>query len=183
MKPRTDERLAGRARRGDLGALALLLSRWQDPMLRYCRRFTTSTEDARDVAQDVMLRATQGLARYDRGRPFEPWLCKVARNTCLNHGDRERRRRMPPAPSDAESDALPPDVLASRREEVRRVRSAISNLETEDRRLLTMKLVLLKTNQEIAERLGISPGALRTRACRALARLRGLLGEGEEVWP
>ena len=49
MKPRTDACLAGRARRGDLGALALLLARWQDPMLRYCRRFTVSTEDAMEV--------------------------------------------------------------------------------------------------------------------------------------
>jgi RNA polymerase sigma-70 factor (ECF subfamily) len=181
VTPHHDERLAGRARRGDLGALALLLSRWQDPILRFCRRFTVSEEDARDVAQDVMLRTTEGIETYDDARPFAPWIYRVAKNTCLNYRAREDRRRMPRAASDAPSGTLPPDELVSRREEARRVRRAIRSLDEDDRRLLTMKLVRGKTNTEIADAMGITPGALRTRACRALARLRGLLSG--EVWP
>ena len=73
----------------------------------------------------------------------------------------------------------PPDVLVARREEVARVRIALGRLSAADRELLKMKLVRGLGNRDIAQRLGITQAALRTRACRALSRLRETLGSSE----
>jgi len=171
--------LAARARRGDLAALADLLGRWQTPLFRFCRRLVGHEEDARDLAQDALLKATRALDRYDTSRPFAPWIYRIARNGCLNH--LERRRVRSATPLRAGRAEPPPDVLVARREEVLRVRRALSELGRDDRRLLEMKLVRNLDNREIARRLGIGRGALRTRACRALSRLRALLDEKKEA--
>lgn len=168
-----DEVLADRARGGDLRALSLLLARWREPLVRFCRRLARHEEDARDLAHDALLRVTSGLASYDPARPFAPWIYRIAKNACLNHLERERIRSEPPVREP--SAPPPPDVLVARREEVERVRAAIRELPPADRELLTMKLVAGLPNATIARRLGIAPGALRTRASRALARLRARL--------
>jgi len=173
--PDRDEILAGRASRGDPVALSRLLVRWESPVRRYCRRILRHEDDARDLAQDVLMRVSRGLPSFDTSRPFAPWIYRIARNACLHHLDRERLRR-PAGPSrEAEEPAPPPDVLVARREEVARARAALSRLPQPDRQLLELKLVKGLTNAELTEHLGLTPGALRTRACRALGRLRSAL--------
>jgi RNA polymerase sigma-70 factor (ECF subfamily) len=173
-----DEVLAARAGRGDPAALSLLLSRWRGPLVRFCRRITRHEEDARDVAQDALLRATRAMETYDTGRPFAPWMYRIARNTCLNHLERERRRSGSAPATDLAAETPTPDVLVARREEVARIRAALAGLGARDRELLRMKLVEGLGNEAIARRLGISSGALRTRASRALGRLREALEAG-----
>lgn len=171
---RADEALAARARLGDERALSDLAERWQAPILRFCRRRLANEEDARDVAQEVMLRATRAIGTYDPDRPFPPWIYRIARNACWNHLERKRvRDAATPATRKAEPT---PDVLVATKDEIRRVRKALKTLGKEDRALLTMKLIGGLGNAEIARRLGITCGALRTRACRALSRLRAELG-------
>lgn len=174
--------MAARARRGDLKALSDLLARWPARLTSFCRKLVGHDEDARDLAQDALLKATRALDRYDPSRPFAPWIYRIARNSCLNHIERRRVRSAAPPPEAGPDRSEPaPDVLVARREEVLRVRRALDQLGPEDRRVLEMKLVRNLDNREIARRLGIGRGALRTRACRALARLRAALDEEKEV--
>jgi RNA polymerase sigma factor (sigma-70 family) len=175
-----DEALAGRAGRGDSGALSLLLLRWHEPLVRYCRRILTDEDEARDLAQDTLLKVTRALPRFDPSRPFAAWIYRIARNACLNHLERRRLRGRPEVPADRVGPTPRPDQLAARREEADRVREALAGLPRADRELLRMKLVTGLDNAEISRRLGLTPGALRTRACRALARLRARLGGGRE---
>jgi RNA polymerase sigma factor (sigma-70 family) len=151
-------------------------------MLRFCRRMLRHEEDARDLAQDVLLRAARGIDSFDEQRPFSAWIYRIGRNACLNHLEREKHRKTAPEPKDAVGRTLPPDVLVARREEVALVRTALAQLPGPDRKLLEMKLVRGLSNAEMAKRLGLAPGALRTRACRALGRLRAAMdGTGTEV--
>jgi RNA polymerase sigma-70 factor, ECF subfamily len=168
----SDEMLAGRAGRGDAAALSLLLDRWWAPLERYCRRLIRHDEDARDLAQDAVLRAARAIASFDAARPFAPWIYRIAKNACLNHLDRESYRQSATEPPEQASPAPPPEIIVARREDLARIRVALRQLGREDRELLRMKLVLGLGNPEIATRLGIGKGALRTRASRALQRLR-----------
>jgi RNA polymerase sigma-70 factor (ECF subfamily) len=167
-----DEALAGRAGRGDLAALSGLLARWREPLVRYCRRLLRHEEDARDLAHDVLLRVTRGLERYDPARPFAPWIYRIARNTCLHHVERQKVRGPTATGGDRPGPTPPPDVLVARQEEVARVRRALARLPRGDRKLLEMKLVRGLGNAEMAESLGLTSAALRSRASRALGRLR-----------
>jgi len=167
-----DGALAGRAAAGEPGALSALLDRWREPLVRYCRRIVRHEHDAHDLAHDTLLRAVRSLDRYDRSRPFAPWVYRIARNVCLNHIDRRRTRLRATERIEIPAPPPGPDILSSRREQVARVRAAIAGLDAADRELLEMKLVRGDDNATIAKHLGISTAAVRVRACRALAKLR-----------
>src|SRR5262249_29741766 len=74
-----------RLRRGDPDAFDALLARYQNRLYRYLLRFTANAAVAEDLFQETWLKVITQIHRYDDGRPFEPWLLRVARNLALDH--------------------------------------------------------------------------------------------------
>lgn len=75
-----DRDLIAKARRGDVEAYNLLVSRWEKRIYNYLLRLTNNREDAMDVSQDVFLKAYQGLAKLDDPAKFSSWLYRIAHN-------------------------------------------------------------------------------------------------------
>lgn len=75
-----DADLIGKARRGDLEAYNLLISRWEKRVFNYLLRLTAHREDALDLSQDVFLKAYQNLRKLDDASRFAPWLFRIAHN-------------------------------------------------------------------------------------------------------
>lgn len=92
-----DADLIGKARRGDLEAYNLLVSRWEKRVFNYLLRLTANREDALDLSQDVFLKAYQNLRKLDDASRFAPWLFRIAHNEAYSLF----RKRRP------ETDALP----------------------------------------------------------------------------
>lgn len=65
-------------------AFAELFRRYRDRVARWCVKFTRDTESAHDLAQDVFLRAINGLRGFRGGSRFSTWIYVVARNHCRN---------------------------------------------------------------------------------------------------
>ncbi|MEO7145419.1 MAG: RNA polymerase sigma factor [Bryobacteraceae bacterium] len=75
-----DRDLIARARRGNVDAYNLLVSRWEKKIFNYLLRLTGNREDALDLSQDVFLKAYQNLARLDDVDRFSSWLFRIAHN-------------------------------------------------------------------------------------------------------
>ncbi|GAA1482002.1 sigma-70 family RNA polymerase sigma factor [Gordonia sinesedis] len=71
----------------------------------HCYRMMGSHHDAEDLAQETMLRAWRGYAKFDRRASVRTWLHKIATNTCLTALQSKQRR---PLPSGLGSDAFDP---------------------------------------------------------------------------
>src|SRR6186713_2788048 len=80
------------ARSGDPGAKAWLVRRWQGPVYRYVRRMTGSDEDARDIAQDALVRMLQKIDQYDPRYAFSTWMFGIARNATIDEFRRNKHR-------------------------------------------------------------------------------------------
>lgn len=52
-------------------------------------------QEAREAAQDALMKAFRARASYDASRPFYPWLYRIVRNTCLDALSRRRHRAAP----------------------------------------------------------------------------------------
>lgn len=137
---------------------------------------------AEDLAQEVLRRVTEALrlGRIDNLDALPAFVFQTATHLCLHHyrsRKREGRALARLAGMDAGSTSQAPlDVLV--REETRRaVRAALDELSPDDRDLLRRIYFHEEGSTETAERLELTPGALRVRKHRALARLAGLLGE------
>ena len=119
-EPEIPRAVLERAARGDVAAFGQIVARFERPVYSLVHRLTGDAECARDVTQEVFLKAWKNLSRYDPDRPFAPWFLKLAANLALNAraaarlrktsrstphaGTSERRgaRGTPGAPVDAE---------------------------------------------------------------------------------
>jgi len=120
-------------------------------------------ELANDAAQDAFIRAGAALHRFDRRRPLEPWLVRIAVNRAI---DLVRARRREAAEELPEALAFDPPLPDDE------VRSALARLEPERRAVIALHYWFDYTTPEIAEVLGVPVGTVNSRLARALRDLR-----------
>ena len=123
---------------------------------------------AEDIAQESFLAAVRALDRFDRSRPFGPWLHRIVVNRAIDW-TRARKLRSEVELSDSlqasEPSRLPrDDVLA-----------ALGRLAPEHRAVVVMRYLLEFTPGEIAEALGLPRGTVNSRLRRGLDALEGEL--------
>lgn len=77
--------LVGRYLAGDMTAFDEIMLRYERQIYRLCYRFAGNPEDARDLAQDVFVKAFEHLANFRRESSLKTWLYRIATNHCINH--------------------------------------------------------------------------------------------------
>jgi RNA polymerase sigma-70 factor (ECF subfamily) len=123
---------------------------------------------AEDIAQEAFLAAVRGLDRFDRKRPFGPWLHRIAVNRAIDWA-RGRSLR-------AESEAI--DVAAPEpRERDDRLVHDLASLSPDHRAVIVLRYLLEYTPGEIAELLELPRGTVNSRLRRALDELKKHLEE------
>lgn len=85
-----DAILAEKARAGDRAAFQHLLERHYDTAYRFALRFTRSTEDAEDIAQDVCLSLAKKLQSFRGKSKFTTWLYSIVVNACRDHARKQK---------------------------------------------------------------------------------------------
>ena len=87
----TDEELVAAVLGGDRERFGDLIERYQARLVNYLFRLLRNTDDAHDLAQEVLVKVYQVLDRYDPQYKFSTWLFRVAQNAAI---DQIRRRRL-----------------------------------------------------------------------------------------
>src|ERR1700704_7163621 len=90
------DRLVDAARRGDRAAFDELVRRTYVDTYTLALRLTANEEDARDVVQEVYLRAWKGIGRFRGDAQFGTWLYRITANAASTHITRRRRHRSEP---------------------------------------------------------------------------------------
>lgn len=166
-----------RAANGDAAAFEQIVERFERPVYSLVYRLTGDREGARDLAQDVFLKAWRNLARYDPERPFAPWFLKLAANLAINAREAAKLRKTvpleePPAPRPEET----PD------EELRAaVRKTIADLEPKYAACVALFYLDGLSVKEIAERLDMPEGTVKIRLHRARDVLKEKLAKWKEA--
>ncbi len=176
-----------RARRGEVAAFEALVLHFQDQVHALAWRLTYDAELARDITQDVFLRAYERLDRYDPSQPFTPWFLRVATNLALNAREKARLRktrsldapagpggeRAAPEPADVGAQSVPEQ--AASREQRAAVRAAIAALPETYAGVVVLYYLEQLGVKEIAARLGLPEGTVKIRLHRARHLLRAKL--------
>jgi RNA polymerase sigma-70 factor, ECF subfamily len=129
---------------------------------------------AEDIAQESFLSALRALDRFDRRRPFGPWLHRIVVNRAIDWARaRTLRREIGDEPlAAAESPPNRPDVVLSES-----VVAALAGLSPEHRAVIVLRYVLDYTPGEIAEVLDLPRGTVNSRLRRGLDQLATRIGE------
>ena len=106
------------------------------------------------------------LDRFDRGRPFAPWLHRIVTNRALDWARAHALRR----PSEAAHDAVAPEARSDLSDDLA---EAIGRLAPDARAVVVLRYLLEHTPGEIAEMLDLPRGTVNSRLRRALDELAG----------
>jgi RNA polymerase sigma-70 factor (ECF subfamily) len=124
-----------------------------------------------------MLRLWRSAGRYDPTRGNEPtFVAAVARNTAIDLARREACRPAVPT-SELPEPSAPAVSEADRTATALTLRAALASLPASQRELLRLAYFEQLTQQEIAERLGLPLGTVKSRTFHAFRTLRAILGE------
>lgn len=169
-----------RMARGDQDALAEIYDRHGRLVYSLAFRILRDQSDAEDVVQDVFSQAWRQAARYDASRgSVLGWLLTLTRSRAI---DRLRGRRSRPEPSSDEGalngipdPAVPADVQAASASQATQIRAALDGLTVLQRVAIELAFYEGLTHAEIAERLELPLGTVKTRIRQGLLKLRDRL--------
>lgn len=153
---------------GDLEAFELLFQQFHPEVYRWLLRLVRNPAAADDLTVEVFWRIYRARARYDPARSFGAWARRIASNAAIDHFRKIRRTSaaLPSTPS------VGPVQSAARRDVDLRVERAFLQLPPKLRVVAALAHVENLPHDEIAEALGISRSAVKSRAARAMKRLK-----------
>jgi RNA polymerase sigma-70 factor (ECF subfamily) len=177
----SDAELIERCLRKDNAAWEALVARYRRKVFHIAYKFTGRHAEAEDLMQEILLKVFRSLDRFNQDADFSTWLGSVARNYCIDHYRASKR----------EKEVLVEDLVAFDLAVATTGTNPQRVLEDRDRRsflrkgleLLPDKLreaVILRdlqglTYQEMAERLGLPEGTVKSRINRGREELSRLL--------
>jgi RNA polymerase sigma-70 factor (ECF subfamily) len=171
-RPRSERSLIRGALAGSEADLELLFRRHWPRAHRAAFLIVHDHAAAEDIAQEAFVAAVRRLERFDRRRPFGPWLGAIVTNRAIDWA-RARASRHETAESGAEAASTGDPPLGYSEE----VLAALATLSPEQRAVVVMRYVLEYTPGEIARALELPRGTVNSRLRRGLDLLESQLRE------
>lgn len=190
--PQVDQLLVARFKSGDEAAFNEIIARYRDLIFGRVYGLLKNRQDAEEITQDTFLRAHRGLENFRGDSSLSTWIYQIATNLARNrYWYWFRRKRDRSLSIDAsfgeDSEFSLADVLPSEAETpqeelltqefVDKVAEKMELLSEAHRDILLLRNRDNLSYEEIAERLGISLGTVKSRIARARDNLKELMGE------
>lgn len=183
--PQEIDSLIERCLKGDQTAWETIVRLYWRKVFNIAYKFVGRHDEAEDLTQDVFLKLFKSIKTFDRRANFSTWLISVSRNLCIDHY-RSVRREHDAVTHDIDVVTLAqpstidsPYAMLERRDRVALLRAALDKLAPSLRMAVMLRDIQELSYQEIAERLGVPEGTVksrinrgRTELARQIARLR-----------
>jgi RNA polymerase sigma-70 factor (ECF subfamily) len=171
-----EEQLVAACLAGQRQAFDIIVERHRRTVYQLCYRFVGNHEDARDLSQDIFVRAYKGLPRFRGHSSLGTWLYRIGVNVCLNWVNVKRpMTETIDAGPHLDPRAKDPAEELVRGERAAEVRAAIAQLPKKQRATVILRIYHELSHEEIAGILGSSVGAVKANFFHALGNLKRLL--------
>ncbi|MEI9954411.1 MAG: sigma-70 family RNA polymerase sigma factor [Pseudomonadota bacterium] len=177
--PESDEALVRAIATGDSQALAALYDRHAPLMLGLARRIVLGKPEAEDIVHDVFVEAWRRAADYDENRgSVKAWLLLRTRSRAIDFRKSAGvARTVPTGDGDWLARLADPRANDSEAPDRARLRQLLSGLNDEQREVLLLGYFEGLSSSEIATRVGIPIGTVKSRVAAALSALRLALAD------
>lgn len=166
-----EEQLVKEARNGSQGALARLLYDNYEIVFKTLVKFTMNRNVAEDLAQETMVKAIERFELFNPQKAkFSTWLVAIAQNLYLDTLRRKKREQQHIQEEVALEDLY--DLQAEHDEEWDRVLEALARLPDESRFPLVLKHYYGYSLEEIAHKMSIPLGTVKSRIHNAIKAIR-----------
>lgn len=168
------EDLRARFVAGDNDAVREVIAEFGGPVRTVARSMMSEPELVSEVVQQTFIKAWKASSSFDPQRELAPWLYSIARRTAIDVLRRERRPTM--GDHEPETDVAVMPMSFEQTWERYEVRRALEQLSPEEGEVIRLSHLVGIPHAEIAERLGLPLGTVKSRANRGMKRLAIALG-------
>jgi RNA polymerase sigma-70 factor (ECF subfamily) len=162
---------------GDQAAWDTIVQTYWRKVFNVAYRFVGTYDEAEDLTQEIFLKVFRSLGTFDRRANFQTWLISVSRNLCIDRYRSGRRDRavfaheVDAATVQAESPAPSAHARIETQDRIGLLREALRGLSPPLRTAVLLRDIHELSYQEIAGRLGIAEGTVKSRINRGRAEL------------
>ncbi len=167
MEALSDEIIMRKVADGNLDLLKVLFDRHHKHVYNYLFKMSGDAMLSEDLTQDVFYKLIKYRSSYKDGA-FVSWLFSIARNNLKTHFTRNHKYHEP-------VDVLEYKTVANdaeRGEDYGQLQNALNQLNPQDRELIVLNRYKEIRYEELAEIVGSTPGAVKTKVSRILKKLR-----------
>lgn len=166
-----------RARQGDKAAFGKLIEAYQSPVYNLAYRMLNNSGEAEEAAQEAFIRAYTRLDSYNPEHKFSTWMLSITSNYCI---DIIRKRRalllsldepLPPHPALMSDNSKGPEAQMMVNEQQDMVQSLLQELPDDYRQAVVLRYWYDLSYEEIAETMGTTVSAIKSRLFRARRQL------------
>ena len=189
--PDAVDALIQRCLAGDQDAWAQIVRQHWRKVFNIAYKFTGKHDEAEDLTQDVFLKIFKSLDTFDRRASFQTWLVSVSRNLCIDHYRSVRKERetidrgVDPGELTPAAPTVSPIAALEQADRVTLLKKALAHLPPTLRSAVLLRDIQELSYQEIADRLHLPEGTVksrinrgRTELARQIRRLRDELETG-----
>jgi RNA polymerase sigma-70 factor (ECF subfamily) len=190
--PNVDD-LIERCLKGDQTAWDQIVRMHWRKVFNLAYKFVGRHDEAEDLTQDIFLKIFRALHTFDRRANFQTWLISISRNLCIDHYRSVRKERETMARDVDSADLMPvsrergPHAELEQTDLRHLIRQALAELPPALKEAVVLRDLQEFSYQEIADKLGLPEGTVKSRINRGrleLARqLRRLQSRGSAVQP
>lgn len=166
MEQLTDEILMAKVAEGNLDVLKILFNRHHKHVFNFLHKMCSDRMLSEDLTQEVFYKLMKYRSSYNNGR-FVSWLFTIARNSMNTHF-----RRVSKNYEDVDEIDYKLIIQEEEKEDYSDLHRAINKLEPSDRELVILNRFQEIKYEELAEIVGSTPGAVKTKVSRALKKLK-----------
>jgi RNA polymerase sigma-70 factor (ECF subfamily) len=177
LPERASDELIERCLNGDQAAWETIVRMYWRKVFNIAYKFVGRHDMAEDLTQDVFLKLYKSLDTFDRRANFQTWLISVSRNLCIDHY-RSVRKERETVSRDVDASDLHPvshetaaDVRLEHRDRVVLLRQALNKLAPTLRTAVMLRDIQELTYQEIADKLHLPEGTVKSRINRGRTEL------------
>ena len=188
-QPATPDSLIEQCLAGDQLAWEQIVRQNWRKVFNVAYKFVGKHDEAEDLTQDIFLKIFKALATFDRRANFQTWIISISRNLCIDHYRSVRKERQTIARDVDARDLQPasgdrgPHAVAEHQDLRAMLRQALETLPSTLRTAVVLRDLQELSYQEIAERLGLPEGTVKSRINRGRIELAHQLKRLQDKQP
>ena len=188
-QPATPDILIEQCLRGDQDAWEQIVRQNWRKVFNVAYKFVGKHDEAEDLTQDIFLKIFKALASFDRRANFQTWIVSISRNLCIDHYRSVRKERQTIAREIDAGDLQPlshergPHAVAEHQDLRAMLRVALQALPATLRTAVILRDLQELSYQEIAERLRLPEGTVKSRINRGRLELARQLKRLQDKQP
>ena len=178
-----ERELIRKAKQGDMLAFEELILKHEKIVYNVALRMMNHSEDAKDISQEVFLKAYRSLVNFDERSAFSTWLYRITHNTCIDEMRKRKGKQSYSLEEELENEegsmqrqiadeGDTPEESLLRQEQKSEILQALDTLSEEHKAAIILRDVKGLSYEEIAEILELSLGTVKSRISRARNQLK-----------